>query len=179
LRGARELRGYGADLLVAHRARLRGIGTERDGRWSGCRPSAFGGRGDAQTLHTLGGPDRPEGRLAAGMTELDGGRGACSADEPVHPRVAFDLCVVPEPRIARRDASFRCHTCGFEHHQRCAAQGSCAEMDEVPVVHVPVGACALAHRCDADAVAQGEATHPQRIEEPAHARLLKKTLSVL
>ena len=68
-----------------------------------------------------------------------------------------DMVVAPDSEVAGRDAALSGDGGGFGNHQAGPADGAAAEMDEVPVVGVPVCGAVLAHRRDGDAIAKRNA----------------------
>jgi len=65
-----------------------------------------------------------------------------------------DVLVFPDAEILRADATLGGDSAGFGEDEGGAANGTAAEMDEVPIAREAVGAGILAHGGDDDAVAE-------------------------
>jgi hypothetical protein len=79
-------------------------------------------------------------------------------------REHVNVLVVVDAEVLRADASFGRYRRRLRHHERRAADGTGAEMHEVPVVGKPVCARVLAHGRDDDAVEKREAASDKWIK---------------
>ena len=103
--------------------------------------------------------------LAAGMGDLGRRQRALLLEEPHQPLVALDLAVVPHAEIALGDPAARLDGAVLGEDDAELAQRELAEMDDVVVVHQPVGGAVLHHRRDHRPVGRGDAAHRERREQ--------------
>jgi hypothetical protein len=153
----------GEDVLLRHRARLPQA-REGDGAGGHRRPAIRVIAGNAAM------PGRVGAGLAAGMGDLRARHRAGGGDQARQPSVAGDLRIVPQAQVLRRDAALRRHCRGFRDHQPGAADGAGMQVGQVPIgrlasIGTAGAATILAHRRDADAVADGDAAKGKRGEE--------------
>src|ERR687892_671442 len=99
------------------------------------------------------------------MGDLRGGKRALLLQEPHQPLVALDLAVVPHAEITLGDAATRLDGAVLGEDDAELAQRELAEMDQMVVVHLPVGSAVLHHWRDDAAVGRGDAAQLQRREE--------------
>ena len=104
-------------------------------------------------------------RLASGVRELDAGHRTAAADDRREPRQQRLMLRVPQAEAVRRDAADRRDVRRFGEHDAGAAHRPRAEMLHVPVVAEPVDGGILAHRRHHDAVARGDGTEADRLEQ--------------
>jgi hypothetical protein len=100
-------------------------------------------------------------RLASGVGQLDTGHSAFSMQKAGDACQRFGVPVVPDAHIARRDTAIARHRRGLDHDQSGAADGSTAQMDEMPVVGQALLGAVLTHRGHRDPVAEGDAADSQ------------------
>ena len=86
--------------------------------------------------------------LAAGMGDLRAGERALLLQEAHQPLVALDLAVVPHAEIALGDAAARLDGAVLGEDDAELAERELAEMDQMVVVHLPVGGAVLHHGRD-------------------------------
>jgi len=117
------------DIFRVHRARgfgqlaAKGEGTRRDDR-----PTAIV---VGQLRSAI--PRASGGGLAAGVGDLDAGRGAVLLDEPVDEQQGLDVLVIPQPGTAGRDAALGRDRRGLRDHQAGPTCRPRPQMDQVPV----------------------------------------------
>jgi len=153
----------GDDLVHAGAVECGGDGVgivEANGGGSDGLPAAFGG-GDG----AIGLPWNGHAGFAAGVGELGAGVGAVLVQEGGDALELGSVLVLPDAEIAGSDAAFRADGVGLGDDQGGAADGTAAEVDEVPVVGEAVDGGVLAHGRDGDAVGQGEAAQLEGGEE--------------
>ena len=80
----------------------------------------------------------------------------------------LDVVVAPDPEILRADAPLGGDGRRFGEHERRAADGAAAQVDQMPVVGEAVGARVLTHGRDERAVRERQAAQRQRVEEMRH-----------
>ena len=107
------------------------------------------------------------------MRELERGDRALGRDERGDPRERRDLTVVPQAEVLRADPPFGRDRGRLEDDEACAADGTGAEVDEVPVVREAVLGRVLAHRRDADPVREGDGAEAEGAEE-RHRRIVRE-----
>ena len=107
------------------------------------------------------------GRLAPGMRKLHPRRSSLCLDEAGDPRQRFDVLVLPDAQILRRDPALRSHRARLGEHQPGTTHRPGAEVHEMPIVRESVLARVLAHRRDDDPVAEDHVAELQRVEEHA------------
>ena len=78
------------------------------------------------------------------------------------------MCVVPQTRAARSDASFGRGAGHLDHHQTGAAQGACAQVHQMEIADHTVLRAVSGHRRDHDAVFQGELAQFERHQHGRH-----------
>ena len=116
----------------------------------------------------LGVPRPVAARLAPGVCQLDPRHGAVRGYKARDPRQHLDVAVVPDAEIMRADPAAGLDRGGFRIHERRTADRPGPEVHEVPVGGEAVYAAVLAHRRDADAVAQRRAPERDRVEQVRH-----------
>src|SRR5579864_930687 len=98
---------------------------------------------------------RPSGAaLSPCMRQLNSSYPALAVDESRDAREHFDVLVFPNSQILRADARFGQYGRCFSEDERSPADGSTAEMYEVPIRRETVRARILTHRRDDNPVAQ-------------------------
>src|ERR1700690_2068785 len=107
-------------------------------------------------------------RLASGMSQLHSGYAALFMNEANDPRERFNMIVLPDAEILRADTSVGKNGSCFGEHQSGATDGAAAQMDEMPVVRVSIGAGVFAHRRNKHAVRKCDIANRQRIKEVSH-----------
>src|SRR6185437_5919628 len=160
---ARAVRERPHDILNSgdiERVRSLITGGERDGtRCDDRTPAAFKG---VDRLVAL--PWRRGARLAPCVRKLDARHRTLLRDERRDARKEIDVRVLPDAEIVGGDAAVRRDGRGLGEHEPGAANGTGAEVDEVPVVGKAIDARVLAHWRDDDAVAQGDIAQSERRE---------------
>ena len=106
------------------------------------------------------------------MRELDSGGGTLIGDEARDAGERLDVGVRPYAHVLRRDATPRLDSRGLDHHEPRSTDRARAEVNEVPVVRQTVPAAVLAHRGDADPVAERDPAQREGIEEREHSESL-------
>jgi hypothetical protein len=133
-------------------------------------PTTVGGAGGVG-----GGPGWEGAGLAAGVGELDGGDAAVLLEEGGDAGEHGNVIVGVDAEVAGGDAAFRADGCGFRHDGAGTADGTAAEVDEMPVGGVAVHRAVLAHGGDDDAVGEGDAALLERrkkvVGRDGHAEL--------
>ena len=163
-RGGAERGEDRGDAVDGQRLRLGIAGRERDrARRHHVGPAAGVGRHQAGAV-----PRALRARLAAGVRQLHARHGALRLDEAGDALQHRDVRVVPDAEVLGADAPLGHHRRGFGENQPGTADGELAEVHQVPVAGEAVLARVLAHRRDADAVAQGGAAQGQRGKELRH-----------
>ena len=112
--------------------------------------------------------------LAPGMPELDRRDAALPLHEAGQPGQRFDLCIVPQAKVSRTDASLRYNGRRFDDDQTGAANRTTAVMHEMPVAGHAVLGRILAHRRDADPVGHLNRAQGKRSKQMAHGNLPKR-----
>ena len=107
--------------------------------------------------------------LATGVGELDAGDGPVLLQEASDPGERLHMVIEIDAAVGGADPTFRRNRRGFDHHQPSAADGTRAEMHEMPVVGEAVVRRILAHRRDGDAVAQHDILQPKLVEQTRHS----------
>ena len=112
-------------------------------------------------------PLRPHRRLAAGVGELDAGRGALRVDEGDDARPGRGLLAVPDAGVLVGDATVGNDGRGLGDDEPGTAHGHGAEVGEVPVVRnaVLLRDRVLAERRHPEAVADRERAHGDGLEQ--------------
>ena len=122
---------------------------ERQGRRGDGLPGTFGQR-------TTAAPGNVRTGLAAGVGELDTRDGALGLDIGRDAGPRGDVIVLPDAGAAGSDAAVWMDGGGFGD-DRAGADGSGAQVDQVPVGGEAVDGGVLAHRRDEDAIVKGHA----------------------
>ena len=104
-------------------------------------------------------------RFPARVRKLHTRHCALLLDETKNAREHFDVFVFPDSQVLRADAPFRQHGSRFRDKKRRAADRTTPEMHQMPVVREAIDARILAHRRDADAIAQPHVAQSQRREK--------------
>ena len=115
-------------------------------------------------------PRARHARLAAGVRELDGRQRALRAHELGDAGEPRNVGVVPDARIAVRDAAARLHCGRLDEHDARAALGELAEVHQVPVGHMAFARRVLAHRRNDDAVTR---LHPAQLDRLKQQRRIR------
>ena len=106
--------------------------------------------------------------LASGMRQLHAGDTALLMNETDDPSQRFSVPVAPDTKIVRANAALGKNGRCLSKHQPGAAHCSAAQMDEMPVVGVTVGARVLAHGRDENAICKLEISNRKRIKKVSH-----------
>jgi hypothetical protein len=139
---------------------------ESDGRRRDRHPAAL-----FRTQGALRLPAQPDAGLAAGMRQLDGRHAAVLGGKTGDPGQRGDLFVFPQTEIARADSPGRRHRRRLDDQQTGAAHRPTAVMNEVPVGSHAVPCRILAHRRNADTVAEHDVAEAKRFEQMIHGFL--------
>ncbi len=99
-------------------------------------------------------PGNIAGGFESGVGELGSGHGSVLADEMDDAGEVLDVLVFPDTEVAGTDAAFGDDGSGFGEDRACAADGTSAEMDQMPVIGEAVFAGVLAHGGDRDSIAK-------------------------
>jgi hypothetical protein len=102
------------------------------------------------------------------MGELDAGDRALLAYEVRRAGERLEMPVAPYTQVLWGDAALRRDRCRLGEDQAGAADGAAGEMYEVPIVRHALARGILAHRRDADAVAEGDVAQTELIEQMGH-----------
>src|SRR6266850_5799757 len=108
------------------------------------------------------------------MGDLRAGERALALDECDQSLVAGDLAVVPHSEVALGDAAPRLDSAVLGEDDAELAERELAEMDQVVVVHLPVGGAVLHHGRDDRTVGRSDAAQFQWREEK---RFLQRSFS--
>jgi hypothetical protein len=136
----------------------KGLGARRE------RGPAAGILGDL----AVAGPGTVSAGLASGVRQLDAGDRALLIDEVRGAGEGLEMAVAPNTQVLWGYAALR-RDCGcFGEHQAGAADGTAGEMHEVPVVGHALARGILAHRRDADAIAEGDVAQAEFVEQMRH-----------
>jgi hypothetical protein len=111
------------------------------------------------------------GGFSAGVGELEAGGGAVLFEEAGDAGEGFDLGVLPEAGIIGRDAAFGGNGGRLGHHQAVPPHGARSEVDKMPVGGVAVVRGVHAHGRNAEAVAEGDGTEGEGVEDGGHERV--------
>src|SRR6266576_393965 len=106
--------------------------------------------------------------LASGMRQLHAGDTALFMDETDDPSQRLNVPVTPDTKVLRTDAALGKNGRCLSKHQSSAAHCLPAQMDEVPVIGVPIAAGVLAHRRDENAICKLEISNRERIKKVSH-----------
>ena len=106
--------------------------------------------------------------LTPGMGQLDAGYSALGANKAGDALQGFNLLVVPQAQILGSDTAFGGDGSGFGKNQPGAANGTAAQMDQVPVICQPIDAGVLAHWRDRNAVKKGQLAQGIGFEQQTH-----------
>src|SRR6266478_4066387 len=107
-------------------------------------------------------------RLASRMRQLHAGDTALLVNETDDPRQRFNVPITPDAKILRTDPALGKDGRCLGKHQSSAAHCSAAEMDEMPIIGVPIAAGVLAHRRDEHPIRKLEIANPERIKKVRH-----------
>lgn len=107
-------------------------------------------------------------RFASGMGQLHSGYAALPMNEADDPRQRLNMIVLPDTKILRTDTSVGKNGSCLGEHQCGATDGAAAQMDEMPVVCVSVGAGVFAHRRNKYAVRKCNIANRERIKQVRH-----------
>src|SRR6267143_1862158 len=83
--------------------------------------------------------------LASGVRQLHAGDTALLMNEADDPSQRFNVSVTPDTKVLRTDAALGKNGGCLSKHQSGAAHCPAAQMDEMPVIGVPIAAGVLAH----------------------------------
>ena len=90
---------------------------------------------------------RPIGAgLSPCVRQLDTRNGALGSNEAGDALQRLDLLIVPQTKVLRGDAPVGRDRRGFGEHQSGPADGTAAEVDQVPVIGQAIHTGILAHR---------------------------------
>jgi hypothetical protein len=106
--------------------------------------------------------------LAPGVGQLNAGHGALGSDKARDALQRGDLFVVPQAQVFGGDTALGGDGGGFGEYQPGTADGTAAEVDQVPVVGQAIDAGVLAHRRHGNAVEQGQLAQGIRFEQLTH-----------
>lgn len=153
----------GDDFIHASAVEFGGAGVvvvEANWGWSHGLPTTFGGRNGAVFV-----PWNRHRGFASSVGELGAGVGAVLVEKGGDALEFGDMLVFPDAEVGWGDAAFRADGDGFGDDQRGPADGTAAQVDEVPVIGEAVDAGVFAHGRDGDTVWESEAAELKRGEE--------------
>src|SRR4051812_6770895 len=113
--------------------------------WRYDGPGAFSARAIGVIDGAIAMPGPLHGRLAAGMSELDGRYCAIRLDELGDVFQRCDVRIGPDTQIAVSNASFGYDRSCFRKDQPGAAGGHLSQVHEMPVIHKTIVRTVLAH----------------------------------
>jgi len=112
---------------------------------------------------------RPMGAgLAPSVGQLDASHRALGGDKTGDALQRFDLLVVPQAQVLCRDAAIGSHGGGLGENQPGAADGTTAEVHQMPVIGQSIVTGVLAHRRDGNAVQEGQLAQGIGFEQLTH-----------
>jgi hypothetical protein len=99
----------------------------------------------------------------------------------------LNVFVTPDPKVLRTDPALGKDSRCLSKHQSSAAHGPATQMDEMPVIGVPIAAGVLAHGRDEYPIGELEISNRERIKQVSHKsysvflnrRLRKKLLPMI
>ena len=106
--------------------------------------------------------------FASGVRQLHAGDAALLMNEPDDSSERLNVIVIPDAKILRTDAALGKNGRGLGKHQSSSTHCTAAQVDEMPVVRVPVRTGVLAHRRDKHTVRKREATNGERVKQVSH-----------
>lgn len=147
---------------MRHRISVR----ERDRAWShDLLPAAFAFRDCVVTF-----PRPARAGLAAGMGQPHSRDASLFMNKPDDLREHLDMPVIPDAKVLRTDPAFRQNRRRLRQDHSGATDRPAAEMNEMPVVRVPVFARILAHRRHEHPIGKRQISNRERIEQAGHGR---------
>src|SRR5574337_882379 len=78
-------------------------------------------------------PRRLTTGLSPGMGQLNAGHCPLGVNKSRNPCKRLSMLIPPDPHISRRNPSVRGDGRGLDHHQRSPADGTAAEVDQMPI----------------------------------------------
>jgi hypothetical protein len=106
------------------------------------------------------------------MRQLHACNAALLMNKTHDPGERLDVIVSPDPKVLRTDAAFREHSRRLGKHQTSAAYRAAAQVHEMPVIGISVGARVLAHRRNEDSIQELKIANDERIKQVSHSFFL-------
>src|SRR5260370_1946368 len=106
--------------------------------------------------------------LATGMRQLHPSHAALLMNKPDDSSQRLNVIVHPDAQVLRTNPALGKNSSCFGKHQSSTAYCPAAQMGEMPVVHVSVGAGVLAHRRNKYTVRKRNIPNRQRIKQVNH-----------
>src|SRR6476661_3829466 len=92
------------------------------------------------------------------MSKLNSSNRTVAVNYLDYSRQHFNVSILPDSQILRRNSSFRLDCRCFRHHQPCPSYGSTDEMNQMPIIREPINTGILTHGRNCNAISEANAT---------------------
>jgi hypothetical protein len=106
--------------------------------------------------------------FASSMRQLHACDATLVMNEARNPGQWLDVIVSPDPKVLRADAAFRENSRRLGKHQSGAANRAAAQVHEMPVISISVGARVLTHRRNEHSIRKLNLANHERIKQVSH-----------